>query len=140
MYSPAAVPGRARLEALDVTRGVAMLAVCFSHFGDNFVTSRAGLSLTFTMIGMVATPLFLLVNGAAVGYVAATTRGSMSETRLKLVDRGLFVLLIGHVLLAMNAAASRTWFHSLHNALFRSIHITDVIGLTTCIAGLMLPY
>jgi hypothetical protein len=135
-----AVAGRGRLKALDATRGAAMLAVCFSHFGNNFAASRAGLGLIFTMIGMVATPLFLLVNGAAVGYVAATTRGAMSERRLKLVDRGLFVLLIGHVLLAMSGAASRIWLHSLHNALFRSIYITDVIGLTTCIAGLTLPY
>src|SRR5262249_1592055 len=51
-------------------------------------------------ISMIASPSFIVVSGVVVGYLHRANPSGMPSLRRKLIDRGLFLLLIGHFLLA----------------------------------------
>lgn len=108
--------GSHRLEAFDATRGFAMLMVWLSHFlgvyFDNAPTGWAGYVGSATM---VASPTFILLSGIMLGML--TTRGDQQarDLRVKLTDRALFLLLVGHVILVIATAAypllsARRWW------------------------------
>jgi hypothetical protein len=84
--------------------------------------------------GLVATPLFLLLSGVNVG-VFFQRAARTAQVCGRMIDRGLFLMIIGHSAIALCGALSSGWQHTWADSFFRSIYITDVIGLALCISG-----
>lgn len=115
-----------------------MLFVCLSHFTGTFLAPWANPSLSPILrssarlaitISMIASPSFVIVSGFVVGYLYRCNAAAMPGLRRKLIDRGLFLLLIGHFLLALPTYLQ---FRVMSLAL-RSEMITDAIAVAIII-------
>lgn len=98
-----------RLTGFDAARGIAMLLVCISHFFDVF-NKQSHLTAFFKyeewaqfvlLICKMATPTFFLVSGLVLGFLYRTKGRRFGLLRLHLLDKALFLLTIGHVLIAI---------------------------------------
>src|SRR5437899_12729419 len=90
-----------RVASIDAARGTAMLFVCLAHFTNSyfFPIGQENIGRNLVAIGMVASPTFVTVSGLVAGFLAVTRRNSFADLRRKLIDRGLFLLVVGHLLL-----------------------------------------
>jgi uncharacterized membrane protein len=104
-----------------------MIFVCLAHFTDSyhFVAGADAAGAYLLAIAMLASPTFMLVSGSVTGFLSVTRRNSFPYLRRRLLDRGVFLLLIGHPVLA-----SSGWFNGvgLETTLKRG-YITDVIAV-----------
>jgi len=114
-----------------------MLFVCLSHFSGNYLTKSldAGVSSTLrrsawvaTTVSMIASPTFVAVSALVVGYLYRMHPAGIRALRRKLIDRGLFLLLAGHIIQAPVYAESGKMSDGL-----RLVFITDVIALAIII-------
>lgn len=119
-----------RLLPVDAIRGTAMFFVGISHISYYILSSAPHLSATLRALGFFATPNFLLMSGLACGYQLA--RVNTVPAAWRIVDRGLFVLLVGHCLIAGSLA-----YIVRPGTAFVHIVITDSIGLILCMAPLL---
>jgi hypothetical protein len=87
-----------RIAPVDAARGAAMIAVCVSHINQHFADSAPQLQGLLIAASRFATPTFLLLSGFVIGHLLRT---SARDVALMLIDRGLFLLLIGHLLLGL---------------------------------------
>lgn len=103
-----------------------MVFVCLAHFTNSyfFPLGKIEIGGNLVAIGMLASPTFVTVSGLVAGFLAVTRRSSFTSLRRKLVDRGLFLLLIGHLILAVSGLATGAGF--VHAD--RVEYITDAIG------------
>src|SRR5579884_3608187 len=102
-----------RIGSFDVARGAAMLFVCLSHcamsYFDFWRPSRPhapleALGQIATTVSFVATPTFLLLSGIVIGYLWRINPTSLSGLKRKLFDRGVFLLIVGHLLQVVPSA------------------------------------
>jgi uncharacterized membrane protein len=112
---------QSRLRFLDAARGSVMLFVFLSHFGVAYFTPQDHRGWWLVDLGMIASPTFMLISGALVAILYRTMPGAFSDLQLKLLDRGVFLLAIGHPLIVLGCWAE---MHSL-----RMILLTDVVAL-----------
>ena len=119
-----------RLLGVDAVRGIAMFFIGVSHISFYLINDSATLASHARAIGYVATPNFLLMSGLACGYQLA--HAPTTATALRIVDRGLFALLVGHLLVT----ASIVYMVPPGTA-FEHIVITDSIGALLCLAPLL---
>jgi uncharacterized membrane protein len=119
-----------RLLGVDAVRGIAMFFIGVSHISFYLINDSATLASHARAIGYVATPNFLLMSGLACGYQLA--QAPSTATALRIVDRGLFVLLVGHLLVT----ASIVYMVPPGTA-FEHVVITDSIGALLCLAPLL---
>jgi hypothetical protein len=120
-----------RVRAIDAARGTAMLFVFLSHFGLVYF-APAGARFLYAIsegIGMVATPTFMIISGIMLGYLFQTRRERFEVIRRKLMDRGLFYLLVGHFLISCSQVSRAGGWLSATSCVF----ITDMIGF--CMIG-----
>ncbi len=75
------------------------------------------------LIGMVASPTFVIINGVMVGFLHQTRGNGFDRFRAMLVDRGLFLLTIGHLVI-LGSHLSYT---------YRFLSITDTVGVAVLI-------
>lgn len=140
LKTPAAIRLRdspSRVASIDAARGSAMLFVCLAHFTNSyfFQNGQEWIGDKLVAIGMLASPTFVIVSGLVAGFLAVTRSSTFPDFRRKLVDRGLFLLLAGHLILAVSGAG---FVHS-----YEVEYITDAIGfailfgpwLVTTLAG-----
>lgn len=122
-----------------------MLFVCLSHFVSTAVAPWDNASLSpaqrwfgrmAATVSMIATPTFVSVSGAVVGYLYRTNPAILPVLRRKLIDRGVFLLLIGHLLLGVPAYLQ---FHRGWQA-FQFAEITDVIGVAIIVGPSILIF
>jgi uncharacterized membrane protein len=119
-----------RIAGVDAARGIAMILVCLSHVRTHFVESAPALNDALTTITRLGTPSFLLLSG----FVAAHVLGSgQKDARAALVDRALFLLLIGHVLIGL----ADLYTASVIEWLFGRVVVTDAIGVCLLVAVLL---
>jgi uncharacterized membrane protein len=85
-----------RLLPVDAVRGIAMFFIGISHISFYLINDSGILASHARAIGYVATPNFLLMSGLACGYQLA--HSPTAATALRVVDRGLFAFLVGHLL------------------------------------------
>jgi hypothetical protein len=113
-----------------------MCFACSSHFAEHYL-SPSGASrqaMAVQMLSMLASPTFMIVSGALVGYMNAVRPQRFVAFRAKLVDRGAFLLLVGHLLIlvpkliAHPQVPPHTW-----------VFITDVIGLSVVTVPWLVP-
>lgn len=120
-----------RLASIDAARGAAMVFVCLSHFANNyhFATGAGEEGVYLHALGMVASPTFVTVSGMVAGFMSVARRSSFSHFRRKLLDRGVFLLLFGHALLAFtNVLAGQGFFYA-----YRVAYVTDAIAVAILI-------
>lgn len=104
-----------------------MVLVCVSHFAGVYLIAAGAPrpAVWLATIGMMATPTFIVVSGLLIGYLSDAYRFHLDSYRTKLRDRGLFLLIIGHLWLALT--------DSLHaggvTMGLKRGYITDVIGV-----------
>jgi uncharacterized membrane protein len=123
-------PQPSRVTEIDAARGAAMTAVCISHSALYLVAHPEQQRMLAT-IGMVATPSFLLLSGTVCGYLASTARESAEQFRRRLIDRGLFLLLVAHLVIGLTNAA----WAPFADAMIGSVFITDVVGVGLIVAA-----
>jgi hypothetical protein len=116
-----------RIEAIDTARGGAMLFVFVAHFAQAYFeplgdTRRAAI---LEHIGMVASPTFMLLSGMMLGWLGRVRAQRFAELRGRLIDRGLFLLLVAHPLILIGELPRTAGWH---NLLHISV-ITDVLGI-----------
>jgi len=113
-----------------------MLAACLAHSSELLAgQSNSPLGAALVTMGLLATPTFLLLSGVVCGYLSTTDSGGLSWAyRWRLIDRGLFLLLVGHLLLGLILG---TWYGVLA-ALGHSLYITDAIGIGQIVAAFAL--
>jgi hypothetical protein len=119
-----------RFIGIDAARGLMMLFACLAHFAWWLHGVYPEMSAELATIGMVATPTFLLISGAMVGLLAASST-DLHGLRTKLLNRGLFLVTVGHLLISLAEA------HQDGGLLqtIKSATIVDEIGLATVIAA-----
>lgn len=126
-----------RLTVLDAARGTAMLLVCTSHFLDAYGENlrHDDLIIMFLLaLTKVATPSFVLISGILLGYLHARN-GDFSRLRIHLLDRALFLVTVGHILMAATFATRWGWVRAVSQS-----YITDTLGLCLCGGVLLLKY
>lgn len=129
--SAAIAATEARVPALDAARGAAMVLVCISHFANAYLVPAGALRVAgyMTAIAMVATPTFIVVSGLLMGYLSAVQGARLEAYRVKLFDRGLFLLIVGHAWMSVTAALRAGEL----TAPLTHAFITDVIGVALLI-------
>lgn len=118
--------GSSRVASIDSARGAAMLFVCLAHFANayHFRSGADASGIYLVIIGMIASPTFVTVSGMVAGFLSVTRSSSFRSLQQKLVDRGLFLLIVGHTILAASGIfAGRSLAHA-----FKIGYITDVVG------------
>ena len=65
--------GSSRVASIDSARGAAMLFVCLAHFANayQFVSGADASGMYLVLIGMVASPTFVIVSGFVAGFLSA---------------------------------------------------------------------
>lgn len=138
MTAETGVPAkRKRIEVIDAGRGAAMLFVFLSHFSEFYFGYHGQTKLLETMfnITMIASPSFMLISGAMLGYLFRSNPGGYRRIREKYIDRGLFLLLVAHILIFI---IMLPYLHYNGNN-YRMLFITDTIGLSMIIGSYLLP-
>lgn len=123
--APSVVPGR--LALIDATRGIAMLFVFLAHFADIVVVQPSTRSYRQQLehVGMIASPLFIIVSGTILGLLYVSRAEDFPGIRYRMIDRSLLLLTIGHALIAV--ANMPLLVHS--SDAWRMIFITDTIAV-----------
>jgi predicted acyltransferase len=80
-----------------------MIFVLISHFGLTYFggNGQDHLEDWFERVGKVASPTFMVLSGMMAGFLCAMRPDGFRATRMRLVDRGLFFLTFGHVVIAI---------------------------------------
>jgi hypothetical protein len=118
-----------------------MLFVCLSHFASNALTPARIASISPVLkssgqlagvVSMIASPSFIIVSAIVVGYLCRIEPTGMSALRRKLIDRGLFLLLVGH------AVQVPAYTEGNLSATMRLSFITDVIAVAVIVGPTLL--
>jgi uncharacterized membrane protein len=127
-----------RLTSLDAARGMAMLLVCTAHFLDVYraTTQQENLLVTCLLVlSKIASPSFVLVSGILLGYLSKVKHEDFVQLRLHLLDRALFLVTAGHILMAASLAIKSGFVAALSRGF-----VTDTLGFCTIAGLLVLPY
>jgi uncharacterized membrane protein len=124
-----------RIRTIDTGRGVAMLFVFLSHFTEYFLTRHGKVSQLEEIwkITRVASPMFMLISGITLGYLYYTNRQNYKPARKKIIDRGLFLISIAHILILFSWIPMISYFHGSWMVIF----ITDTIGICLIVGSLL---
>jgi len=113
--------GSHRQQFIDFARGTAMLFVLLSHFGVVYFHDAPGLvPKLMRLVGMVASPTFVIINGILIGFLNRTRPRDFDRLRVAFADRGLFLLTVGHLLIL----GSHLSYYPL-----TFLHMTDTLGV-----------
>ncbi|HEY2434225.1 MAG TPA: acyltransferase family protein [Vicinamibacterales bacterium] len=115
---------RDRVQFIDIARGSAMFFVLLSHFAFTYFARSDSTRPALTFIGMVASPTFVMINGLLLGLIFRTRPQDFDRFRTIVIDRGLFLLTIGHILILLSHVTYAVRFLS----------ITDTVGVCMLIS------
>jgi uncharacterized membrane protein len=123
-----------RMLGIDAARGVAMLFSCLAHYGWWIEPTHPGATHALTSVGMIATPTFLVLSATVTGWLCQAPTNDSQRTQLKLLNRGLFLLTLGHLLVSLAEAHRDGLVQALSGAT-----IIDDIGLCMLCCALWFP-
>jgi hypothetical protein len=100
-----------------------MLFVFVSHFGIAYFEALGNVRLASiaSILALPSTPAFVVLSGLLIGFLSVRSPGSLPNLTVKLMDRGLFLLLPAHAIIVIA-----------HLVIFghaRFVFITDAIGI-----------
>jgi hypothetical protein len=81
-----------------------MLFVCVSHFNSAYFERLPGREFEASLLRdltLIASPTFITISGLLLGFLTRARPRDAPALRIKLFDRGLFMLTVGHVLIAL---------------------------------------
>jgi hypothetical protein len=108
-----------------------MLPVLVSHFGLVYFNNRIeALPEALQHFGMIASPSFMIISGLTLGLLCTIRPERAGDFRNKIIDRGLFLLTIGH--LAVIGA------HLLYQSSYRWLFITDAVGFNMIVGSVLI--
>ena len=121
-----------REEIIDIARGFAMLFVCLSHFASVYllVHKQTHAGNVLSAFGMLASPSFVCLSGTLVGIAYVRRPKEFGLFQLKLADRALFLLSVGHVLMLLSVLPGHFDSHGPLGWVF----ITDAIAFCLLLA------
>ncbi|MCP4632109.1 MAG: hypothetical protein GY855_04220 [candidate division Zixibacteria bacterium] len=128
-----------RIHAIDIGRGIAMSFVFLAHAawilsrseGVYFITKQQ-LSLLYHL----ATPSFLLISGAMLGYLYySSSKDQFYKIKKKLRSRGILLISVIHILIII----AKTIEESNYGEFYRAVLITDIIGIVLLIYLFLIP-
>ena len=92
---------RKRYGFIDEARGGAMFMVLTTHFAWIYFVDGAHPATqgTLMFVSQIATPTFMMLSGLLAAFLAALRPESFERLRWKLIDRGVFMLTIGHLII-----------------------------------------
>ncbi|HJQ53065.1 MAG TPA: heparan-alpha-glucosaminide N-acetyltransferase domain-containing protein [Gemmatimonadaceae bacterium] len=124
-----------RFGSIDAVRGAAILFVFLAHFTAGYAWPATAQTVAGNLrtVSMIASPTFVLVSGMVAGFLAFTNPHGFGELRVKLLDRGLFLLLLGHLFLTLTLAPGAAGF----SHAYRTSFITDAIAVAILIGPSM---
>ena len=122
-----------RVTAIDAARGLAMVLVCLSHFVSSAPPSAAAEMGILMTISMVASPTFMLMSGITLGMLHATLGPSFGRLRIRLIDRGVFLLTAGHLAVLGAFVIIPGW----EARDLQRTFITDAIGVAVILGALL---
>jgi hypothetical protein len=103
-----------------------MLGVFVSHASDLVPGQwRASPGSSMVTFGLFATPTFLLLSGSLCGFMSLMGHEGNDRYRWRLLDRGLFLLIVGHVILSL---IHGLW-EPMEAAFANSFYTTDAVGV-----------
>lgn len=104
-----------------------MCFVALSHFSWTLEQTQPGLEDMLQNVAMIATPTFLLLSGAMLGLLQLRRKDGLSLLASRLFHRGLFVLVVGH--LVISGASALTHDKPYWSVVLNRVYITDVVAL-----------
>ena len=121
-----------RVPGIDAARGVAMVLVCLSHFATTVLYPQGALAVGrwLVSVSMVATPTFVLLAGLLLGLSLHAGGSALARRRRQLVDRGVFLVTVGHVLLLVASVPPEAYGSSLFQPF-----VTDAIGFSMLVGS-----
>ena len=104
---------QSRIRAIDSGRGVAMLFVFLAHFNEYYLGSNGKSNQLYFLekFTKLASPTFIIISGITLGFLFSINKLNFGQTKRKLVDRGLFLITIAHVLIALSWIPMEIFFH-----------------------------
>lgn len=127
-----------RITEFDEARGLAMILVCLSHFwGLHLVINEMdseGWVSALLAVTKVAAPMFVLISGMLLGY-QLQVRNDARVFRLRVLDRALFLLTVGHMLIAIPGALR---YGGLGPSFMRGF-MTDTLAVCLVVGVLVMP-
>lgn len=108
-----------------------MLFVCLSHFAGTYLyqTGAIGIAANLAVVGMIASPTFVTVSGLVAGFLSVTNVRDFPHLRRKLIDRGVFLIIVGHLVLSFTDLPTGAGFPHAYRIGF----ITDALGIAVII-------
>jgi fucose 4-O-acetylase-like acetyltransferase len=101
--TPKKAGASARVSAIDVARGTAMFFVCLAHFSGAYLWPHGMKAAELLdIVSMIASPSFVLISGMTFGFLATLHPDGVLHLRVRLFDRGIFLLVIGHLILSVS--------------------------------------
>src|SRR4051794_1183091 len=94
-----------RLRFLDAARGTVMLFVFVSHFAVAYFSPQDRRGWILVDLGLIASPTFMLISGALIALLYHTQPREFQRLRIKLMDRGAFLLVVAHPLILIGCWA-----------------------------------
>lgn len=127
-----------RIISIDAARGTAMLFVFVAHFASNyFHTSTSDTRDYLILVAMVASPTFIAISGLLLGFLYQMNWDEFGKIKAKLLDRGLFLLTVSHLIIAIafipHTPGPGRIFHAA-----RWEFITDTIGFCIIVGPLLI--
>ena len=126
----------ARINTIDGARGLAMVFVMFSHFTESYLllNNKPNLLFLTLKIGHIASPMFMLISGTLLGYLYFMNRDNYSKIRKRYVDRGLFLIIVAHLLILISFMPLIFHFDKPLKVSF----VTDSIGLNMIVVSIVM--
>jgi uncharacterized membrane protein len=121
-----------RLDAIDASRGAAMFFVFLAHFVLHYFGPGSQEIVSVRLLTGIASPTFMLISGMVAGYYFALKPDGFDGFAGKLLDRGLFLLIPAHLLIAVSHLYVTRPYGAV--SALSSVFITDAIGFAI-IAG-----
>lgn len=128
---------RSRIEEFDAVRGIALVFVFISHFSWTLDLHDDGAADLFRSVGMVATPMFLMLSGLTLGMLWCASDNRRDAIQSSLLNRGT-ILLGAHFVISAAAVVPGT--HGYWDVAFGTTFATDAIAVAAILGPLMLRY
>lgn len=104
-----------------------MAFVALSHFSWTLEHTQPHLAEMLENVAMIASPTFLLLSGAMLGLLQLRRKDGLSLLASRLFHRGLFVLVVGHLLIS--GASAMAHDKPYWSVVLDRVYITDVVGI-----------
>jgi uncharacterized membrane protein len=132
----ALAPRTERALFIDAARGIAMMFVLGAHFIWIYFAANPGREALATSLShamQIAPPTFMMLSGLLFGYVYEIRKRNIRAFIIKLRDRGLFLLTVGHVVISLAYVA----FAGSISQAFRYGQILDAVGFSIIVGPLI---